>query len=581
MPAGSAKKAEYCPSGDGKAGRKVVVLPTAASRFSAARPSATQRDLVTRGHAIGTAIITLDDAIPAGKAGILIFIGVSWCVLRLRGIFIGFSIFVVDQVEFALNPLTHKSLKVAKPIIPLIMCGGAGTRLWPASREGRPKQFLPLFGPESSFQDTIRRVSNPDLFGRPIVITNSQYRFLVAEQLAAIGIEADILLEPIRRDSGPAIAAGAAFAAKRNGDPLMVALAADHVINDPAAFAKSCNMSVEAALADRIVTFGIRPTRPATEYGYIRAGASIGSELFNIKEFVEKPDAQTAEQYVKDGYLWNSGNFLFRAGLLLDEYRGFDVATITAVNAAVEEADKDLSFVMLNPKCFAQATAKSIDYAVMERTRRAAVMPVSYGWSDVGSWHAVWELSQRDAAGNAGQGAVEFVDTHGSYVATDKQLVALFGVDNLVVVTTDDAVLVAKREDGDGLRRLVQRLKERAPEVTEEHLKVHRPWGSYQSVDQGARFQVKRIVVKQGGRLSLQLHHHRAEHWVVVRGTARVTIGDEVKIVHENESIYIPIGARHRLENPGKINLELIEVQTGSYLGEDDIVRIEDDYRRS
>jgi mannose-1-phosphate guanylyltransferase / mannose-6-phosphate isomerase len=470
---------------------------------------------------------------------------------------------------------------VVKPIIPLIMCGGSGTRLWPASREGRPKQFLSLFGPDSSFQDTMRRVSNPELFGRPIVITNSQYRFLVAEQLAAIGIEADILLEPIRRDSGPAIAAGAAFAAKRDGDLLMVALAADHVINDAMAFAKACSMSAEAALADRIVTFGVRPTRPATEYGYIRAGGSIGPETFSIEEFVEKPDAQTAERYVKEGYLWNSGNFLFRAGLLLEEYRSFEAATVAAIEAAVEEAGKDLNFFMLNAQSFAQATAKSIDYAVMERTKRAVVMPVSYGWSDVGSWQAVWELSGRDAAGNAGQGAVEFVDSRGSYVATDKQLVALFGVDNLVVVTTDDAVLVAKREDGDGVRRLVQLLKERAPKVTEEHLKVHRPWGSYQSVDQGARFQVKRIVVKQGGRLSLQLHHHRAEHWVVVRGTARVTIGDDVKIVHENESVFIPIGARHRLENPGKIDLELIEVQTGSYLGEDDIVRIEDDYRRT
>jgi len=266
---------------------------------------------------------------------------------------------------------------------------------------------------------------------------------------------------------------------------------------------------------------------------------------------------------------------------MLHERRGFAATAVLAGKAAVEKASKDLNFFMLDAQSFARATAKSIDYAVMERTKRAAVMPVSYGWSDVGSWQAVWELSQRDAAGNAGQGVVEFVDTRGSYVATDKQLVALFGVVNLVVVATDDAVLVAKREDGDGLRRLVTKLKEVAPAVTEEHLKVHRPWGSYQSIDQGPRFQVKRIVVKQGGRLSLQLHHHRAEHWVVVRGTARVTVGDEVKTVHENESVYIPIGTRHRLENPGKIDLELIEVQTGSYLGEDDIIRIEDDYRRS
>jgi mannose-1-phosphate guanylyltransferase / mannose-6-phosphate isomerase len=463
------------------------------------------------------------------------------------------------------------------------MCGGAGTRLWPASREGRPKQFLPLFGPHSTFQETIRRVSDPALFGRPIVVTNNQYRFLVAEQLAAIGIEADIMLEPMRRDSGPAIAAGAVFAVKRGGDPLIVALAADHVVTDPAAFAKVCSLAAVAAAADRIVTFGVRPTRPATEYGYIRAGRAIDADIFAIEEFIEKPDAKTAERYVKEGYLWNSGNFMFRAGLLLDEYNGFEPDSVVAVSAAVENAGADLGFVTLDKTSFARATAKSIDYAVMERTKRAAVMPVSYGWSDVGSWQAVWELSERDSLGNSGNGpgSVVFVDSRGSYVTSDKQLVALFGVENLVVVTTDDAVLVAKREDGDGLRRLVQKLKEVTPAVTEEHLKVHRPWGSYHSVDQGPRFQVKRIVVKPGGRLSLQLHHHRAEHWVVVRGAARVTIGDETKILHENESTYIPSGAKHRLENPGKIELELIEVQTGSYLGEDDIVRIEDDYRRS
>jgi mannose-1-phosphate guanylyltransferase/mannose-6-phosphate isomerase len=461
------------------------------------------------------------------------------------------------------------------------MCGGAGTRLWPASREGRPKQFLPLFGPLSTFQETTRRVSDPALFGRPIVVTNSQYRFLVAEELAAIGVEADILLEPMRRDSGPAIAAGAAFALTRGGDPVIVALAADHVITDPAGFAKICGLAADAAAAGRIVTFGVRPTRPATEYGYIRAGVAIEPGLFAIEKFVEKPDAKTAARYVTEGYLWNSGNFMFRASLLIDEYKSFEPDSITAVAAAVQNAGADLGFVTLDAKAFAGATAKSIDYAVMERTKRAAVMPASYGWSDVGSWQAVWELSDRDALGNSAQGSVIFVDSRGSYVASDKQLVALFGVENLVVVTTGDAVLVAKREDGDELRRLVRKLKEVAPAITEEHLKVHRPWGSYHSVDQGPRFQVKRIVVKSGGRLSLQLHHHRAEHWIVVRGTARVTIGDETRMLHENESTYIPSGARHRLENPGKIELELIEVQTGSYLGEDDIVRFEDDYRRS
>ncbi len=471
--------------------------------------------------------------------------------------------------------------KLARPIIPLIMCGGAGTRLWPASRENRPKQFLPLFGPLSTFQETMRRVSDPALFGRPIVVTNIQYRFLVAEQLAAIGAEADVLLEPVRRDSGPAIAAGAGYAVARGGDAVIVALAADHVVTDHAAFTKACNVGRDAADEDQIVTFGMHPTRPATEYGYIRTGLPIGPGLFAIERFVEKPDAETAARYVAEGYLWNSGNFMFRAGFLLEEFRRFEPDSSAAVAAAVEAAGTDLGFVTLDPQAFTRATAKSIDYALMERTARSAVMPVSYGWSDVGSWHTVWELSERDAAGNAAKGPAVFIDARGSYVATDRQLVALLGVEDIVVVTTEDAVLVARRENGDGLRRVVQKLKEIAPSLTEDHLKVHRPWGSYQSLDQGGRYQVKRIVVKQGGRLSLQMHHHRAEHWVVVRGTARVTIGDTVSMLHENESIYVPSGARHRLENPGKIDLELIEVQTGSYLGEDDIVRVEDDYHRA
>jgi mannose-1-phosphate guanylyltransferase/mannose-6-phosphate isomerase len=470
---------------------------------------------------------------------------------------------------------------LARPIIPVIMCGGAGTRLWPASRENRPKQFLPLFGPYSTFQETIRRVADPALFGRPVVITNGQYRFLVAEQLAAIGAEADILLEPMRRDSGPAIVAGASFALRRGDDPVVVALAADHVVSDPTAFAKVCDAASEAALDARIVMFGVKPVRPATEYGYIRPGPVIRPGLFAIERFVEKPDAETAARYVAEGYLWNSGNFVFRAGFLLEEYRRFEPESAAAVMAALEASGHDLGFVTLDADGFGRAEAKSIDYALMERTDRAAVMPVAYGWSDVGSWQAVWELSERDAAGNAARGPAVFVDTQGSYVASEKQLVALLGVDNVVVVTTDDAVLVTRRENGDGLRKVVNKLKDVAPALTQDHLKVHRPWGSYQSLELGERYQVKRIVVKQGGRLSLQLHHHRAEHWVVVRGTARVTIGDKVQMLHENESIYVPSGARHRLENPGKIDLELIEVQTGSYLGEDDIERIEDDYHRS
>jgi mannose-1-phosphate guanylyltransferase/mannose-6-phosphate isomerase len=465
-------------------------------------------------------------------------------------------------------------------MIPLIMCGGAGTRLWPASREVRPKQFLPLFGPRSTFQDTLMRVSDPALFARPIVITNAAYRFMVLEQLAEIGIEADVLLEPVRRDSGPAITAGAAFASAREQDAVVLALAADHVVRDNAAFVAACRQGLAAASSGSIVTFGIKPDRVATEYGYISPGEAVSGEVRAVKAFVEKPDQATAAGYVESGYLWNSGNFMFRASVLLDEYRKFDAASVEAVGNAVARAGRDLGFVTLEPDSFGAAKAISIDYAVMEKTARAAVVEVACGWSDVGSWHAVWELSNKDAQGNATQGRAVFEDSRNCNVATDKALVALEGVDDLVVVATEDAVLVSRQQDANGLKRLVARLKSVAPDVTEDHLKVHRPWGSYQSVDNGDRHQVKRIIVKPGSRLSLQKHHHRSEHWIVVRGAAKVTINDMVKTVHENESVYIPMGAVHRLENPGKILLELIEVQTGSYFGEDDIIRIEDDYRR-
>ena len=466
-------------------------------------------------------------------------------------------------------------------IVPLIMCGGAGTRLWPASREVRPKQFLPLFGTRSTFQDTILRVSEPALFDRPIVITNAAYRFVVLEQLAEIGIDADILLEPMRRDSGPAIAAGAAFARMHGEDAVVLALAADHVVRDNEAFIAACREGLAAAEAGRIVTFGVQPERAATEYGYISPGEPVSGKVQAVKKFVEKPDPATAAEYVKAGFFWNSGNFMFRAATLLDEYRALDAESIQAVSDAVTKAGRDLGFVTLDTTAFGSAKPISIDYAVMEKTARAAVVPVACGWSDVGSWHAVWELSNKDNQGNAAHGVAVFEDSHNCSVSTDKALVALEGVDDLVVVATQDAVLVSRQKDANGLKRLVAKLKTVAPQVTEDHLKVHRPWGSYQSVDMGERHQVKRIIVKPGGRLSLQKHHHRSEHWIVVRGTARVTVNEDVKIVHENESIYIPIGAVHRLENPGKISLELIEVQTGSYLGEDDIIRIEDDYRRS
>jgi len=438
-----------------------------------------------------------------------------------------------------------------------------------------------LFGPRSTFQDTLRRVSDAALFERPIVITNMAYRFMVLEQLAEIGLEADVLLEPMRRDSGPAIAAGAVFAQTRDNDAVVLALAADHVVRDTDAFVAACRQGLVAADAGRIVTFGVQPERAATEYGYISPGEVISGAVRAVVKFVEKPDPVTAAGYIKSGYLWNSGNFMFRASVLLDEYRNVDADSVRVVSDAVTRAGRDLGFVTLDPDSFAKATAISIDYAVMEKTSRAAVAPVACGWSDVGSWLAVWELSDKDAQGNAAQGAAVFEDSRNCNVSSDKALVALEGVDDLVVVATQDAILVSRQKDANGLKRLVAKLKTVAPHVTEDHLKVHRPWGSYQSIDTGDRHQVKRIVVKPGNRLSLQKHHHRSEHWIVVRGTARVTVNELVKTVHENESIYIPIGAVHRLENPGKILLELIEVQTGSYLGEDDIMRIEDDYRRT
>jgi mannose-1-phosphate guanylyltransferase / mannose-6-phosphate isomerase len=468
-----------------------------------------------------------------------------------------------------------------EPIIPLVMCGGAGTRLWPASREGRPKQFLPLLGKYSTFQDTLRRVSDATLFGKPIIITNGQYRFIVAEQLAEIGIEADILLEPLRRDSGPAIVAGSVFALQRGDDPVVVALAADHIVTDEAGFIAACRSAANAAAKDWIVTFGVRADRPATEYGYIRPGPVLQDDVFEVKSFVEKPDVNTAQTYVSQGYLWNSGNFVFRATILLAEYRVFDEKTVIAAKTAIEKAGVDLGFVTLDAEAFSSTEANSVDYAVMEKTKRAAVVPVSYGWSDVGSWHAVWELSSRDQLGNSSKGSALFLESRNSYASSEKALVTLFGVEDLVVVATEDAILVASRSDTNSMKRLVEKLKKVAPAVTADHLQVHRPWGNYQSLDSGDRYQVKRIVVKRGGRLSLQYHNHRSEHWIVVRGTAKVTLGDQIKMLQENESIYIPSGTLHRLENPGKIDLELIEVQTGSYLGEDDIIRIEDDYRRS
>jgi mannose-1-phosphate guanylyltransferase/mannose-6-phosphate isomerase len=462
------------------------------------------------------------------------------------------------------------------------MCGGAGTRLWPVSRESMPKQFVPLVGKASTFQQVLARITDPELFARPIVITKDDFRFVVAEQLRERDIEADIVLEPIRRDSGPAVTVAAVLAAERDGNALVLVLAADHVIRKPEEFRDACRNAASAAAEGRIVTFGIEPTGPVTSYGYIRPGNKLnGASVRAVEAFVEKPDAKTAATYVANRYLWNSGNFLFHARTMLREVERFEPAMAEAARAAVGSLTRDLDFMRLAAEPFARAPMKSIDYAVMERTKLAAVLPADLGWSDIGSWASVWDVLDHDAAGNATDGTVAVIDCHNSLVRSDESvLTTVIGLDDVVVVSTADAVLVASRTKAEQVKALVEQLKVDNYRAAVEHRRIYRPWGYYQDVDIAARYRVKRIVVKPGSTLSLQKHFHRSEHWVVVQGTAEVTVNNDVRTVHENESIYIPIGSIHRLGNPGKISLELIEVQVGSYLGEDDIVRLDDVYGR-
>jgi len=464
-------------------------------------------------------------------------------------------------------------------IQPVLLSGGSGTRLWPLSREAYPKQFLALAGQRTMLQDTWQRVA-PLVDAAPIVVANEEHRFLAAEQLRQMGVEhAAIMLEPVGRNTAPAIAAAALQAMAQGDDPLLLVLPSDHVVRDAEAFRDAVRAAGPAAASGALVTFGIVPETAETGFGYIQAEAGDG--VRRVLRFVEKPDAATAQAYLEaGGYYWNSGMFLFRASRYLEELGRFRPDILAAVRAGFDAAQRDGDFIRLDKEAFAASPSDSIDYAVMEKTDRAMVLPVDIGWNDVGSWSALWDVSEQDSDGNAGRGDVIAVDSRNNY-AYARRLVALVGVDDLVVVETDDAVLVARKDKVQQVKDVVARLKAEQRSHAVLHREVHRPWGSYDSIDADAGFQVKRIKVKPGARLSLQSHKHRAEHWIVVRGTARVTRDNDVFELHANQSTYIPLGAKHRLENPGTDMLELIEVQSGDYLGEDDIVRYEDVYGRS
>ncbi|WP_294989104.1 mannose-1-phosphate guanylyltransferase/mannose-6-phosphate isomerase [uncultured Stenotrophomonas sp.] len=464
-------------------------------------------------------------------------------------------------------------------IQPVILSGGSGTRLWPLSREAYPKQFLPLAGELTMLQATWQRIA-PLAARGPLVIANEEHRFVAAEQLQQVGAEpAAIILEPVGRNTAPAIAVAALEATRDGADALLLVLPSDHVITDEAAFRSAVQAAAGAAEAGKLVTFGIVPTGPETGYGYIKA--ADGQGLRAVERFVEKPDLDTATGYVASGqYYWNSGMFLFKASRYLQELERFQPAMLAGSRQAWQQARRDADFTRLDKDAFTAVPSDSIDYAVMEKTADAVVIPLDAGWNDVGSWTALRDVSQQDGDGNAHQGDVIAIDCRNTY-AYAQRLVALVGLDDVIVVETDDAVLVGKADRMQEVKTVVAQLKAEGRSEATWHRKVYRPWGAYDSIDNGERFQVKRITVKPGGTLSLQMHHHRAEHWIVVSGTAEVTRGNEVILLSENQSTYIPLGVTHRLRNPGKLPLELIEVQSGSYLGEDDIVRFEDTYGRS
>jgi mannose-1-phosphate guanylyltransferase/mannose-6-phosphate isomerase len=469
-------------------------------------------------------------------------------------------------------------------LIPVILSGGSGTRLWPLSRELYPKQLLSLVGKGTMLQETLARVAGETGVTAPMVVCNESHRFLVAEQLRQIKTTASaILLEPVGRNTAPAVAVAALAALKaadKDADPVLLVLPADHVIRDVAAFQAAVQVGLKAAEAGQLVTFGVVPAKPETGYGYIRRDEGTGA-VFPVAEFVEKPDLATAQKYVASGkYYWNSGMFMFRARVLLDELLRYAPTMHDACVAALSAAKHDLDFTRLPTAEFTACPSDSIDYAVMEKTKKAVVVPLDAGWSDVGSWSALHEAIPADAAGNVTVGDVLVSDSHGCYLHSTSRLVATVGLQDHVVIETKDAVMVAPKDRVQDVKALVNELKKQGRYETSLHREVFRPWGSYDSIDSGERFQVKRLVVNPGASLSLQLHHHRAEHWVVVSGTARITCDDKVFLLEENQSTYIPLGSKHRVDNPGKIPLHIIEVQSGTYLGEDDIVRFEDVYGR-